>query len=94
MEITGLGYFTERAQAAHTQQLGLLREKQFFRLLHKDTDSSSYSQEERAHQQENRKIHTLNNMSTMTKTHPLRDKHVLVGSKTKLSIEKPLSRDG
>ena len=24
MEITSLGYFTKRAQAAHTQQLGLL----------------------------------------------------------------------
>ena len=94
MEITGLGYFTERAQAAHTQQLGLLREKILQTTAQGHKDSSSYSQEERAHQQENREIHILNNVSTMTKTHPLRDNHVLVGSKTKLSIEKPLSRDG
>lgn len=29
----------------------------------------------------------------MTITHPLGDKYVFVGSKTKLAIEKPLSRD-
>lgn len=72
MEITGLGYFTERAQAAHTQQLGLLREKHFFRLLHKDTETP-HPTVRRKHQQENREIHMLNNVSTITKMHPLRD---------------------
>ena len=103
MEITSLGYFTKRAQAAHTQQLGLLGGgdgPQFFRLLHKDTKTPHPTQswDEKGTQTsfaktENREIHILSKVSTMTITHPLGDKHVFVGSKTKLSIEKPLSRD-
>lgn len=72
MEITGLGYFTERPQAAHTQQLGLLREKHFFRLLHKDT-KTPHPTVRRKRQQEKREIHILSNVSTVTKMHPLRD---------------------
>ena len=94
MEITGLGYFTEKSSSCSYTATGLAEGKTILQTTAQGhTDSSSYSQEERAHQ-DNREIHILNNVSTMTKTHPLRDNHVLVGSKTKLSIEKPLSRDG
>jgi len=100
MEITGLNYFTKRALAAHKQQLGFLGVKTILQTTtqgHKDSSSHTVSMKGHTDmffvKTENREIHILNKVSTMTITHPLGDKYVFVGSKTKLAIEKPLSRD-
>ena len=99
MDITGSDYFTKkRAQAAQKKQRGLLGGRQSLTAAQGHQASSSYTKSarkgaDRFCQTENREIHTLSNVSTVTTMHPLGDKNVFVGRKTNLSIEKPLSRD-